>query len=189
MGTCSRTPWSPGPISYRAHFPILLTRPDSVDAFTAGALGALAIDRVVVAGGVDAVRERTAGQLADVRGDDSIAVRRLAGDTRQGTAVAMAGFATSELGFSRLHATLARGDMMVDAVAGGPHAGAEAAVILLTGNAGSLSNPTRSYLAAEATTLESVHVFGGPQAVSDAVAADVTETANSNDATKDPAKQ
>ena len=178
-----------GPISYRAQYPILLTRPGGIDSFTSGALRTLGIEKVIIAGGEQAVSANAAGQVANARGAATIAVRRFAGADRTSTATAMAAFATGELGFARTHANLARGDLMADAVAGGPHAGREGSVILLAINSTTLGTGTATYLAAESTSLEGGHVFGGPAAVSDAVIAAATDAANSNDATKSVAKQ
>jgi putative cell wall-binding protein len=178
-----------GPLGYRTQFPILLTPTDSVNPFTEDALEELGIERVLVTGGTAAVSESTAASLADSRGEDSIAVRRLAGEHRSGTAVAVAKFATGELGFPRLHVDLARGDLFADALAGGPHAGVEGGVILLTANSSTLGAAAADYLAAESITLEAGHVLGGSAAVSDAVVAEATDAANSNDRTQDPAKQ
>jgi putative cell wall-binding protein len=180
-----------GPISYRANYPILLTRPGGIDSSTANALRTLGIDNVIIAGGTQAVSATAETQIKGARGTTAVAVRRFAGADRMATATAMATFATSELsfGFARTHANLARGDMMVDAVAGGPHAGREGSVILLTANPNTLGTATAAYLAAESITLEGGHVFGGPAAVSDAVIAAATDAANSNDATKSVSKR
>jgi putative cell wall-binding protein len=178
-----------GPLAYRAQLPILLTRPGSVDSFTRTALSTLGIDKVVLAGGTQAVSDATAGQLADARGNDSITVTRVAGTDRRETAVAIAKFATGELGFPRLHADLARGDQAVDALAGGPHAGQVGGIILLTESNGTLGAATARYLAQESITLERGHVFGGTAAVSSEVVAAATDAANSNDPNQDPAKQ
>jgi len=173
-----------GPISYRAQFPILLTESGSANGFAADALEELGIERVLVAGGPQAVSDATVAALAG-----EAATQRIAGNDRFQTAVAMARFATGELGFSRLHANLARGDVFADALAGGPHAGVEGSVILLTVNSSTLGAATAAYLADESITLEDGHVFGGPAAVSAAVVAAATDAANSNDAGQDPSKQ
>jgi putative cell wall-binding protein len=178
-----------GPIAYRAQFPILLTPPDSVDRSTQAALQELGVERVLVTGGPRAISERTAGQLADARGDDSVQVRRIAGADRQATAVALAEFAAGELGFSRLHVDLARGDLAVDALAGGPHAGVLGGVILLTVGNDALGGATRDYLGAESITLEDGHVFGGPAAVSADLLAAANDAANGDDTLQDPSKR
>jgi putative cell wall-binding protein len=180
-----------GPISYRANYPILLTRPGGIDSFTSGALRTLGIENVIIAGGLQAVSATAENQIKSARGATAITVRRFAGADRTSTATAMASFATSELsfGFARTHANLARGDMMADAVAGGPHAGREGSVILLTANSTTLGSGTTAYLAAESISLEGGHVFGGPAAVSNAVIAAATDAANSNDALKSVSKR
>ena len=101
----------------------------------------------------------------------------------------MARYATGELGFPRLHVDLARGDVFADALAGGPHAGVEGGVILLTVNPTTLGSVTAGYLAEESITLEAGHVFGGPAAISADVLAAAIDAANSNDPLQDPSKQ
>ena len=172
-----------GPISFRAQFPILLTRPDSLPLESQQALETLAINRVIIAGGTDAVSESTAAQIRLPRGDGFITTKRVAGPNKFSTAVAMARFATGELAFPRLHVDLARGDVGADALTGGPHTGRVGGYILLTEGPTVLGAAAEGYLAEEAITLEGGHVFGGTAAISDAVVAQATDVANSNDAT------
>ncbi|CAN5120315.1 hypothetical protein BH24ACT10_BH24ACT10_07070 [soil metagenome] len=175
-----------GPISYRAQFPILLTPTGSVNDSAQDVIDELDIERIIVAGGTAAVSEATAQALS---ADGAVEIKRIYGGDRFQTAVAMAKFATSELGFPRLHVNLARGDVFADALTGGPHAGVEGSVIVLTVNPTTLGTVTRGYLEEESITLESGHVFGGPAAVSEAVVAEATDAANSNDELQDPSKQ
>ena len=170
-----------GPIAYQARFPILLTDPSGFNAFARAALDQLAIEDVIIAGGTAAVSDDVVGQVQDARGNDSVATTRLAGATRQGTAVAFAKYAVDELGFTRLHVNLARGDVLADAMAAGPHGGVERSPILLTVSNGQLGAVTRDYLVQESITLESADVVGGPAAVSAEVVAEATDAANSND--------
>ncbi len=172
-----------GPISFRAQFPILLTEPGGLPLESQQALESLGIDRVIIAGGTDAVSESTAAQIRLPRGDGFITTKRVAGDNRFLTAVAMARFSTGELNFPRLHADLARGDIGVDALTGGPHTGRVGGYILLTESPTVLGAAAQGYLAEESITLEGGHVFGGTAAVSAAVVAEATDAANSNDAT------
>jgi hypothetical protein len=178
-----------GPISYQAQFPILLTAPNGLNAFARSALDQLDISNVIVAGGPRAVGEATVGQIADVGGNDAVTVTRLFGADRQGTAVAFARYAVAELGFDPTHVNLARGDVNADALAAGPHAGAERSIILLTVNDTRLGSATRDYLVAESIRLEDANVVGGPDAVSAAVVAEATDAANSNDRTKTSSSQ
>ena len=163
-----------GPVSYGAQFPILLTESGRLSTDAKAALEALDITRVIIPGGPRAV---SAEVESAVRALD-LDVVRLAGTDRQGTAVAVADFATAELGFSRTHANLARGDVAADSLSGGPHAGLERSVILLTQSPTVLGSATRDYLVRESSTLESGHVFGGPSAVSAALMAAATDAGN-----------
>ncbi len=171
-----------GPISFRQNFPVVLTRPTGgVDGFARAALDQLNIERVIVAGGPAAISDATVESAQDVGGNDAIAAFRVFGRNRQETSVAFADFATGELGFERLQVNLARGDNGADALAGGPHAGRESGVILLTVNNTVLGTVAQAYLADESITLEGGHVFGGPAAISAAMVAEATDAANSND--------
>ena len=170
-----------GPVSYRGQLPILLTPPTGMAPATQKALNQLGIAEVIIAGGPEAVSDAVAEQLRDARGNDSVATTRVAGADRHATAVAMAKFATDELGFPRLHVDLARGDVAVDALAGGPHTGRLGGYILLTSSSGQLGTVTRDFLRQQSITLESGHVFGGPAAVAPQVVAEAIDAANSND--------
>ena len=169
-----------GPLAYRSQFPILLTPTSSLAPATADALDELGITRALVAGGEAAVSAGVAGQITDT----GATVRRIAGADRQGTAVAMARFATGELGFDRRHVDLARGDASVDALAGGPHAGVLGGVILLTTDSDTLGAAATGYLREEAITVETGDVLGGPAAITPDVVLQAAAAAVGNDAQK-----
>lgn len=78
------------------------------------------------------------------------------------------------------HVNLARGDTFPDALAGAPHGGAEDAPILFTESPTELGAATRAWLAAHADQIESIHVFGSTEAVSDAVLADARQAATAD---------
>ncbi len=64
---------------------------------------------------------------------------------------------------------LVRGDVFADALTAGPLAGRQGSALLLTAGPDQLGDPVRAFLGEHASTLESVHVLGGPSAVSDGV--------------------
>jgi putative cell wall-binding protein len=163
-----------GPLSYANRLPILLTPRTSLADATRDSLSSLAIQQVLIPGGVAAVSagvQQTIEQMG-------ISVIRIAGEDRTDTAARLADWAIANASFSRTHANLARGNDFADALAGGPHAGSDGpAPILLTLDQSSLGGTTRNWFTAHAPTLESGHVFGGTAAVGAAVEADATNAA------------
>lgn len=172
-------------------FPILLTHSDVLAPQAQQGINDLGIKQVIVTGGDLAIApaERTALQ------SQGINVILLAGPNRMGTAAAIASFETAVpaaatataaavngLSYTNSHANLARGDDFADALSGGPHAGAETSPILLTLNPTTLSSETATYLQTHSAVaftaagngaaggLTSLHIFGGPLAISPAVA-------------------
>lgn len=151
------------PVAYAESFPILLTVPNALDTATAGALSTLGIKNVLLLGGTAALSAGVASSIQSM----GITVTRVAGSDRTGTATGLADLEVSQLGFSAAHANLARGDFYADALAGGAHAGQEKAPVLLTASPGTLGPLATSWLQAHASTLTSIHVFGGTTAVTD----------------------
>ena len=154
-----------GPLSWSQRFPLTITRPDALPSDTRDVLVDLQIRHVVIVGGARAV---SAAVETEVRGLGVATVTRLAGADRAETAVRIAEFAYSSLGYDAAHVDLARSDGFADALAAGPHAGRERSPILLT-TPTALSPVTRDLLAARSAALTSGHVFGGDVAVSSAV--------------------
>lgn len=72
-----------------------------------------------------------------------------------------------ELDFSVAHANLARGDDFADALAGAAHAGEDLSPILLTLAPNSLGTAAANCFGDNAETLSTIHVFGGPSAITD----------------------
>ena len=171
---------SAGPLAYRENFPLLLTAPDQLPRPTRDALlldddQHDPIEQVIVVGGPRAVSDTVVQQLQQL----GMQVRRVAGSTRQETAIAVWDFAEQELGWVLNHVNLARGDNPVDALAGGPHAGRERAPILLTVSRDELGEANREFLRTrarganpDANNRSSIDVFGDGSAVSDAVVRD-----------------
>ena len=151
-----------GPLSVSEQLPLTLTRPTELPASTRAVLRDLAIRRVLVVGGTTAVSADVERELAD---DLGIAVTRLQGADRFGTAVAIAEYAYDTLGYDRTRVNLARSDEFADALAGGPHGGATGSPTVLTPPT-SLDRTTEAFLARHSTTLARGHLFGGITAVS-----------------------
>src|SRR5439155_23840456 len=153
--------------SFLKRFPILLTAHDALSPQTSAALSNLGIKRALLLGGENAVGPAVAAAITA----KGIIVDRLSGPDRQATAVAVANFETSTLGFSNGHVNLARGDNFPDSLAGGPHGGKDSggASIVLTLTPNDLSSETRPYLKSMSNTITSIDAFGGTAAISDAV--------------------
>jgi putative cell wall-binding protein len=171
-----------GPIAAAARVPILLTDSTKLPDATAKALSDLGIAHAVVLGGSAAV---TDGVVADLEAR-GLEATRLAGSDRTATAAAAADWAIAQLGFSTTTVNLARGDAFADALAGGPVGGAAKTATVLSTSSETLGVPTAGWLSGHAPTLATGQIFGGPGAVSDAVAGEATTAARggSTSATK-----
>lgn len=166
---------STGAMSYYASVPVLLTQTEALNAATSAALDDLDIRKVIVAGGSAAVSDAVV-QAVEAKG---IEVTRLAGQNRQETSVAMAEFGVQEFGLLAEHANIARGDKFPDALAGGSHAGAlEMSPIILTAG-DTLGAPATGWLDDHCDTLQTLHVFGGTDAVPPTVSAEALQAARS----------
>lgn len=154
---------SGGPLAYASAFPLLLTPKATLSPHASAAINALGIEQVVILGGDAAITPAVEAQVAAL----GVAVRRIAGADRTTTAQAIAEVAVNELDFSVTHANLARGDDFADALAGSAHAGEDLSPILLTLAPNSLGTAAANYFGANAETLTTIHVFGGPSAVTD----------------------
>lgn len=138
--------------------PLLLVKPTSIPASVWEAINALRPQRIVIAGGPNAVSDGVMRQLAQVTGNLS----RLWGPDRYSTATAI-----SRAVFGSARAVhLATGLNFPDAVAAAPAAARSASPLLLTQTA---TLPATTV--AELTRLQPtrVAILGGPAVVSDAV--------------------
>ncbi|MFP5322550.1 MAG: cell wall-binding repeat-containing protein [Acidimicrobiia bacterium] len=154
---------SGGPLAYASAFPMLLTPTASLSAQAAAAIDTLGIEQVLVLGGTAAISQATEDQLVAL----GVEVLRLAGNDRTATAAVIAETAIAELAFTPTHVNLARGDDFADALAGSANAGEEVAPIVLTLTPNQLGTATAQFLGSISDTLATIHVYGGPNAVSD----------------------
>jgi D-alanyl-D-alanine carboxypeptidase len=168
---------SAGPVSYRERLPLLLTDPRRLSEGTRRSLNNDGFyEQVYILGGTSAVSD---GVVADLE-DMGMTVRRIAGASRQDTAIEIFKFAEQHFGWDLTHVNLTRGDNYPDALAGGPHGGQERAPILLTVGKDQLGSATREFLRSRSDTIESIDVFGDATAVSDAVVEDARQAATSS---------
>jgi putative cell wall-binding protein len=155
-------------------FPILLVESDTYPAETERAIADLDVEQVVIVGGELAVDEHVERHLEE----DTSAVVRVAGQSREDTAVAVMEFAMREFGYRGELVVLARSDDYPDALAAGLHAGRHDAPILLT-PPDDLAQPTQALLRDLCRAVEAIRAIGGPVAISEATLAesvDVAET-------------
>jgi putative cell wall-binding protein len=165
---------SVAPLSNRG-VPVVLTTGASLHPAARRALEALHTARVYVVGGSSAVSDAVIDQLAAM----DISVARVSGPNRYATATAVADLAlTPEFGVPLTHVNLARGDGFADAVAGGPHGGAEGAPTLFVAGRDDLGEATRDWLRAHAPAITSLHALGEAGVISDAVLADAAQAAD-----------
>jgi glucose/arabinose dehydrogenase/putative cell wall-binding protein len=153
------------PVAAGLPVPLLLTERDRVPAVTFDALASVDVQQVLVVGGEAVVSAAAVRSLQDAGHE----VRRLAGASRQETAAVLARYERDELGWVVDHVNLTRGDLIVDALAGGPHAGREQAPVLLTRDPGELGAAARGFLEESRASVGMLDVFGGEGAVSAAV--------------------
>lgn len=153
---------SAGPLSASAKLPLLLTPPDRTLPVVDFALSALAIERILVVGGEAAV---SSDVVAAYQGQ-GYAVERLAGATREQTALAVADYTIDNLpGFSDRFLLLARGDAFPDALAGGLHGAVIGAPLLLTAAPDRLGGAVDAWLADRCPAVEVVRALGGRSAM------------------------
>lgn len=157
-----------------AHAPILLTPPDELSDVTAEALGELGVEEVWIVGGEQAVSSEVADRL---RQDHT--VTRVAGDTRYGTASAIATRLVEEYGSDDRPRTertvlLARGDEPWDAMsAGAPAAASDDPMPMLLTRPDEL--PERTLQVLREFDPGTVVVAGGELAVDPAVVSTIEE--------------
>ncbi len=139
--------------------PVLLTPPDGLRASTAAVLDDVQVTTVV--GGTGAIPDAVVADL--------VGVRRLAGDDRYATAVAVADDATRTADVDVTRPWAATGRNWPDAITAGPVIAAHGEVlVLLDGDAGGRSAATSDWLHRLAASIDEGRVVGGAGAVVDA---------------------
>jgi putative cell wall-binding protein len=153
-------------------FPILLVESDAYPAETEQAIADLGIEQVIIVGGRLAVNEHVERQLEE----DTRAVLRVAGQSREDTAVALAEFAMREFDYEGELVVLARSDDYPDALAAGLHAGRHDAPILLT-PPDEIDRATHTLLHDLCPAVEAIRAVGGTAAISASTLADAVRHA------------
>ena len=160
------------PAAAQAESPMVLTRPDSLPAYTRDELVRLRPDVIIVLGGTGVVGASVEQELAAYA--TSGRVERLAGGDAYGTAVAISAWAQQD---GSETAYLATSGTYVDALAGIAVAARDGAPILLVGD--DLDPVVEAEL--ERLGAEEVVALGGPAAVKPRVAMRIWNNLNNND--------
>jgi len=138
------------------------------------ALQSLAIQQVLIPGGIQAVTAETENQIKSAN-NPAIQTSRFSGAGREETSRLIAEYELAKLGFVNTHVNLARGDQFPDALSGGPHAGTDKAPIVLASSPSLLSPAADQGAAKYATdhknTLSTCDIFGGNEAINPTVEA------------------
>lgn len=151
-----------GAPAYANGWPILLTQRDALPAAAAEVLDQLRPRRAVVLGGEAAVAPAVEAELT--RRD--IAVERVAGATRTGTAAVLADRLVAE-GWPIATAVLARGDDFADALTAAVLAGRARTPILLSQAPAELGPDTTAWLAGRCPGVRRVLAVGGTAALTE----------------------
>lgn len=164
------------PIAAAEGIPLALTARSALPAATIEYFDVVGhdIEQVILLGGTDAISGAVEAQLV-ARG---LTVRRLAGPTRQDTAIELARFANQHFpAWDLSHVNLTRGDRFPDALSVGPLGAYERAPTLLTESPTALGASTRAFLEQHAAQIDDLHVIGDETAVSGAVEAEAVAAA------------
>ncbi|MDQ3972984.1 MAG: cell wall-binding repeat-containing protein, partial [Actinomycetota bacterium] len=167
-----------GSISFAEDLPILLTPAEYLDDDTDAALDSLDIEQVVIPGGMVAVEQPTRDAIA-AKGIDIVEVE---GPSRVETALELARFAVDEFGFTFDHVNFARGDVFVDALTIGPHAGSERSVLLLTATVTTVPQSVLDFIEESRTgcVFDLLHLAGGYLAIAEVAEQQIRQAATSS---------
>ncbi len=156
------------PIAYRGAFPVLLTQSTVLTPATRAVITEIGVNEIVIAGGPAAVSVPVESALRSVTGVRT--VHREQGGNRYETAANVARYGVRMWWASNENIGLATGEDFPDALGGGAAIGKRGGVVLLSTPA-SLAPPTSAYLSTYGSDVTDVQVFGGTQALSDIVKA------------------
>lgn len=162
-----------GPMAGSQGMPIVLTPGDTLHEQARAALSGTGIQQVLIVGGTAAVSDSVAAAITGM----GIAVRRIAGENRQATAVAIAEVEKGELNYPISRVQVARGNDFADALAGGSRGARVFAPVLLTNDQNNLGAASRAFISANNGTIGTVDILGGTAAVATAVENDAVAAA------------
>lgn len=169
------------PVANLRSVPVILTTQASLHEAARRALDQLDVQRVYIVGGTAAVSEQVEAELRLTRTSPDgpvLEVVRVAGRNRFETATSVADLALGpDFRLSAQHVNLSRGDGFADAVAGGPHGGAEVAVTLFVEAPDRLGSTAAAWLREHASTISSLHALGDQGVISDGTLAEAAQAA------------
>lgn len=160
------------PMAAKAGLPLLLATPSGLTSDTMAAISEMGAKRAVILGGTASVPAGVDAALKERLG--TAQVRRLAGRNRYSTAVAIAGYGSTNYGLSWDGVGIASGTAFADAMAGGLLKGKAGSVMLLT-DGRALSADTAAALNARRATIRSGSYIGGSLTVTKPVRGKVRE--------------
>ncbi len=160
------------PLAAAKSWPLVLTAPTGMSDSTKQTMTAIGVTDVLVLGGTGAVPAGVESGLISAYGASH--VKRLSGNNRYGTAVAVASYGCTNAGLEWDRLAIATGENFPDALAGGVLQGRAGSIMLLTPRA-SLATDTQSCLESHRAVIQAVTYLGGDGAVSPAVKASVSQ--------------
>jgi putative cell wall-binding protein len=166
-----------GAIAYDRRFPILLTSSDDLHEASADALSELGVRQVLIPGGEAAVGPAVRQRLEA----DGYTLIGVAGATRVETALALADFTVTRLGWDPDYPVFARGDDFADALTVGPRQGTRRDVLLLTADPTTLEGEdpqVSEFLENNGCTYTEIGFAGGAVAISVEVEAEIRQAAH-----------
>jgi putative cell wall-binding protein len=149
-------------LSYKEHFPVVLTDPNTLSSEATTVLTTDHIGQVLIMGGTSAV------STADESAIDAMGIStldRFSGQDRTDTAQQLATYEVTNFGFTNSDVVLTRGDDYPDALAGGVYAG-DPKPTLLSEDPNALGTYTTDYLTTNAPAISQLTALGGTEAIS-----------------------
>ncbi len=151
--------------------PLVLTNASSLNLYASQTLNDMGIKQVLLVGGTSAVTDGVLTQIQNLGGTNSIAVRRISGPDRQGTAASLATLMGSpELGYNGGQLLLTRGDIFPDALVGAPYGAKQLAPLLLSATTGALGSTAGNAITGYPNPVGVVTLLGGTSSLTQAVA-------------------
>lgn len=160
---------SAGPLASRTGRPILLTPSDTLAPEIADYLIDHGVETIDIVGGPEAI----AATVQEAIEDMGVSTSRIAGATRYETSLELADLLLAQQGTMPTTTHVATGTNYPDALAAATSVVARNSVLILTNGTSGSPAAVRDWLRDRADTIDEIHVVGGPEAISDAIADEV----------------
>lgn len=158
------------PLAAHAGYPLFLAGEDGMSAETEACMDDLGVTGAIVLGGTVAMPLSFTAQMAAL---DINEVDRIGGDTRYETAALISEYGVAELGMSFDTLGISTGVKFPDALSAGAALGQEGYTMMLTPGT-YLHDATALAIEANAADISQIRYAGGPNAVGDAVRAEIS---------------